>query len=276
MSEVLYEVSEGIATLTLNRPDQLNAWTAQMNVEFNAHLASAEEDPEVKVIIITGTGERGFCAGADMSLLQSISGGDVDASGGSFSDDVKEVQLGDEVREDFRQQYSFLMGMKKPVICAVNGAAVGLGMVNALYCDVRFASETARFSTTFAQRGLIAEYGLAWLLPRMVGQNNALDMLLSARLVGAEEAKRMGLVSDVFAPDELLPKVRDYALQLVKTCSPRSMQVIKRMAYNSQFETLEKSCKVAVDEMMDSLASPDFMEGVASFLEKRPPNFPSV
>ena len=276
MSEVLYEVSEGIATLTLNRPDQLNAWTAQMNVEYNAHLASAEEDPEVKVIIITGAGDRGFCAGADMSLLQSVAGGDVEHSGGEFSDEAKDVALGDEVREDFRQQYSFLMGMKKPIICAVNGAAVGLGMVNALYCDVRFASETARFSTTFAQRGLIAEYGLAWLLPRMVGQNNALDMLLSARLVGAEEAKRMGMVSEVFAPDELMPKVREYALQLVKTCSPRSMHVIKRMTYNAQFETLEESCKVAVTEMMDSLASPDFMEGVASFLEKRPPNFPSV
>ena len=276
MSEVLYEKSEGIATITLNRPDQLNAWTAQMNIEFNNAMAEAEEDSEVRVIILTGAGERGFCAGADMSLLSSIAGGEMNPLEGEGAVELREVQLEPDVRADFRQQYSFLMGMKKPIICAVNGAAVGLGLVEALYCDVRFASETARFSTTFAQRGLIAEYGLAWLLPRMIGQNNAMDMLLTARMVGAEEAKRMGLVSDVYAPGELMDKVREYAGYMVQNCSPRSMQIIKKMTYNAQFETLEESCKVAVTEMMESLGTPDFMEGVGSFLEKRLPNFPSL
>lgn len=276
MSEVLYEKSEGIATITLNRPEQLNAWTATMNVEYNAALATAEEDAEVRVIIITGAGERGFCAGADMGLLASVAGGGDNPLDDEEIAEVTEVSLDEDARADFRQQYSFLMGMQKPIICAVNGAAVGLGMVNALYCDVRFASETARFSTTFAQRGLIAEYGLAWLLPRIVGQNHAMDMMLTARLVGAQEAKSMGMVTDVFAPGELMAKVRDYALHMVKTCSPRSMKIIKRMTYNAQFQTLEDSCQVAIKEMMLSLESPDFMEGLSSYLEKRPPNFPTL
>lgn len=272
--EVLYEKSDGIATVTLNRPDQLNAWTAQMNIDYCAAMAEAEEDSDVGVVILTGAGERGFCAGADMSLLSGL----VDGEGGSIDTDkeIREVPLGEDVREDFRQQFSWPMGMKKPVICAVNGAAVGLGFVHALYADVRFASDTAKFSTTFAQRGLIAEYGLAWLLPRIVGRNHAMDMLLTARLVKADEAKAMGLISEIYAPGELMDRVREYAGYMVENCSPRSMAVIKKMTYNAQFETLEESCQVALTEMAESIFSPDFKEGVSSFMEKRKPSFPEL
>ena len=272
--EVLYEKSSGIATVTLNRPAQLNAWTAQMNIDYCGAMAEAEEDGDVKVVILTGAGERGFCAGADMSLLQSVAsggGGSIDSQG-----ELREVQLDADVRPDFRQQFSWPMGMKKPVICAVNGAAVGLGIVHTLYCDVRFASENAKFSTTFAQRGLIAEYGLAWLLPRIVGRNHAMDMLLTARIVKAAEAKTMGLVSEVYPAGELMERVREYAGYMVEHCSPRSMHIIKKMTYNAQFENLEESCQIALKEMADSIGSPDFGEGVASFLEKRKPAFPNL
>jgi len=272
--EVLLEKSDGIATVTLNRPAQLNAWTAQMNIDYCAAMAEAEEDGDVRVVILTGAGERGFCAGADMGLLSSLASGE--GGGNDTEGELREVQLGEDVRGDFRQQFSWPMGMKKPVICAVNGAAVGLGFVHALYCDVRFASETAKFSTTFAQRGLIAEYGLAWLLPRIVGRNHAMDMLLTARIVMAAEAKSMGLVSEVYAPGELMDNVREYAQYMVEHCSPRSMHIIKKMTYNAQFETLEESCQIALTEMGESLQGPDFGEGIASFLEKRKPAFPSV
>lgn len=274
--EVLYEKSDHIATITLNRPAQLNAWTAQMNIEYCSAMAEAEEDPDVRVIILTGAGERGFCAGADMSLLSNIAGGGSSDSGSVTGGEGKTVQLDDDVREDFRQQFSFPMGMKKPVICAVNGAAVGLGIVHTLYCDMRFASDTAKFSTTFAQRGLIAEYGLAWLLPRIVGMNNAMDMLLTARLVKADEAKRMGLVSEVYPTGELMDRVREYAGYIVENCSPRSLHIIKKMTYNAEFQNLEESCQIALKEMMDSIASDDFKEGVTSFLEKRKPAFPAL
>lgn len=273
--EVLLEKSDGIATVTLNRPAQLNAWTAQMNIDYCAAMAEAEEDPDVRVIILTGAGDRGFCAGADMSLLSGLAGGGERASAVP-ENEPKQVKLGDDVRDDFRQQFSFLMGMKKPVIGAINGAAVGLGLVHALYCDVRFASENAKFSTTFAQRGLIAEYGLAWLLPRLVGMNNAMDMLLTARIVKAAEAKSMGIVSDVYAPGDLMDRVREYATYMVDHCSPRSMHIIKKMTYNAEFQNLEESCQVALTEMVESIQGDDFKEGVASFLEKRKPAFPPV
>ncbi len=274
---VLYDKSERIATVTLNRPDQLNAWTGQMDMEYRAAMAEAEEDTDVRVIIVTGAGERGFCAGADMSLLSDLTSGGV--SGSSITGDgsqAREVQLGGDVRADFKQQYSFPMGMKKPVICAVNGAAVGLGLVHTLYCDVRFASDTAKFSTTFAQRGLIAEYGLAWLLPRLIGRNAAMDMLLTARIVKADEAQRMGLVSEVYPAGELMDKVREYAGYIVTHCSPRSLGIIKRMANNAQFETLEESCQIALTEMAESLGTEHFKEGVMSFMERRAPAFPDA
>ena len=270
----LYDKSERIATVTLNRPDQLNAWTSQMDLDYRAAMAEAEEDPDVRVIIVTGAGDRGFCAGADMSLLSNAAGG-----GGTKTEtegELRDVPLGDEVREDFKQPYSFPMGMKKPVLCAVNGAAVGLGFVHTLYCDVRFASDNAKFSTTFAQRGLIAEDGLAWLLPNLIGRTHAMDMLLTARIVKAQEAKELGIVSEVYPQAELMDRVREYARYIIEHCSPRSTHIIKRMANNAQFETLEESCKIALTEMADSLKTDDFKEGVMSFVEKRPPAFPDL
>jgi enoyl-CoA hydratase/carnithine racemase len=270
--ETLYNVADRVATITLNRPDKLNAWTAIMEREVRSAIEEAERDENVRVIILTGAG-RGFCAGADMSLLSSVVQSGVNervrkqASSSSTSGPV------DGVRADFRKKYSYFPAIGKPVIAAINGPVVGLGLVIALYCDLRFASDAAKFSTAFARRGLIAEYGLAWILPRLVGHSNALDLLFSARMVDASEALRMGLVNQVFPQDSFLAKVNEYARDLAANSSPRSTRVMKRQVYDAMFQTLEEAFDVAEREMLASLQCEDFKEGVAHFLEKRAPAF---
>ncbi len=271
-NEVLYDVKDRVATITLNRPDKLNAWTVNMEFEYKAAFAEAARDPEVRVILVTGAG-KGFCAGADMGLLQSVMSGSVTPGG---VEREEPPAIGNGAREDFKKQYSFPLAVPKPVIGAINGAAAGLGLVHALYCDIRFAADTAKFTTAFSQRGLIAEYGLAWMLPRLIGMHNALDLMYSARVINGTEAHAMGMVNKVVPADQLMTVAREYAVQLATMASPRSMGVIKRMAYTGQFQTLGEACDLAVDEMVQSLGSDDFREGVSSFLEKRKPDFPAL
>ncbi len=270
--EALYNVADRVATITLNRPDKLNAWTGTMEQEVRAAMQQAESDADVRVIILTGSG-RGFCAGADMSLLDSI------AQQG-LGDQGREHVLRNSgnggragARPDFQKKYSYFPSIQKPVIAAVNGPAVGLGFIITLYCDLRFASDTARFGTAFAKRGLIAEYGIAWMLPRLIGPANALDMLFSARLVDAGEALRMGLVNRVFPQDSFMQGVNAYAKDLANNVSPRSLRVIKEQVYNGMFQTLSEAFDGAEQEMVKSLQCEDFKEGVAHFLEKRAPAF---
>ena len=271
--ETVYNVSERVATITLNRPDKLNAWTAIMDQEVRASIYAAEGDPNVRVIILTGAG-RGFCAGADMSLLGAIAQQGLEGYRGPDSF-LRNTSNGERqnVRPDFQKKYSYFPSIQKPVIAAVNGPAVGLGFILTLYCDLRFASETARFGTAFAKRGLIAEYGLAWMLPRLIGPANALDMLFSARLVDAQEALRMGLVNQVFPQDTFLPSVYAYAKDLANNVSPRSMGIIKTQVYNAMFQTLGEAFETSEEEMLKSLQCEDFKEGVAHFGEKPQPMF---
>jgi enoyl-CoA hydratase/carnithine racemase len=177
------------------------------------------------------------------------------------------------VRIDFQNKYSYFPAVGKPVIAAINGPVVGLGLVIALYCDLRWASDAARFSTAFARRGLIAEYGMAWMLPRLVGLPNALDLLLSARTIEAAEALRMGLVNQVFPNDVFLEKVGENARDMASNVSPRSLRVIKRQLYDAMFQTLSEAFENSEREMLASLQSKDFKEGVAHFIEKRAPAF---
>lgn len=270
--ETLYNVDGRIATITLNRPDKLNAWTAIMEQEVLSSIEEAERDENVRVIILTGAG-RGFCAGADMSLLSSVVASGVDervrkqASSSSTAGPVEGI------RADFRKKYSYFPAVEKPIIAAINGPVVGLGLVIALYCDLRFASDAAKFSTAFARRGLIAEYGLAWILPRLVGHANALDLLFSARMVDSAEALRIGLVNQVFRQDVFLAKVNEYARDVAANSSPRSTRIMKRQVYDAMFQNLEEAFDVAEREMLASLQCEDFKEGVAHFLEKRAPAF---
>ena len=268
--EIFYNVSGRVATITLNRPDKLNAWTRVMEAEVRQVMGEAAGDDGVRVIVLTGAG-RGFCAGADMSLLQDVAAHGAHPLPDSAPNDSPSD--GNAARADFQRQYSYFPAIPKPVIAAINGPAVGLGLVIAMYCDLRFASDEAKFGTAFARRGLIAEYGLAWLLPKVIGHANALDLLLSARIVNAQEALRMGLVNQVFAQDKFMDAVYAYAHDLAEKVSPRSLRVIKRQVYEAMFQTLGQSLDTSTAEMRASLQCEDFKEGVAHFVEKRAPAF---
>jgi len=268
--ETLYQVAGRVATITLNRPDKLNAWTAVMEGEVRAAMEEAEQDKIVRAIVLTGAG-RGFCAGADMSLLSTVAEKGLDEARAQAVQPASGNREG--ARADFRKKYSYFPAITKPVIAGINGPVVGLGLVIALYCDLRFASEGARFGTAFAQRGLIAEYGMAWMLPRLVGHANALDLLFSARMIDAAEALRMGLVNQIYPQEAFLESVQKYAMNLAANVSPRSLRVIKRQVYDAMFQTLAESFESSEQEMLASLQSEDFKEGVAHFIEKRAPAF---
>ena len=262
---ILYGVEHRIATITLNRPERLNAWTAIMEREVRAAMEAAAADEGVRVIVLTGAG-RGFCAGADMNLLQTI---DADA----MRDDSWMRPFDMNRRPDYQTRYAFYPAIPKPVVAMLNGPTAGIGLVHALYCDIRFAADTAVFTTSFARRGLIAEHGLSWMLPRIVGHANALDLLLSARKFLAPEAQAMGLVNKVFAADTAGEETYAYARDLADNVSPRSMAVIKRQQYEAPFQTLAENTISANAEMLRSFDTEDFREGVAHFVEKRPPKF---
>ena len=273
--ETLYNVANRVATITLNRPDKLNAWTALMESEVRSRMEDAEQDDEVRVIVLTGAG-RGFCAGADMSLLSAVAERGLDYQ--DLDDRGREPVLRDgAMREgvppDFQKKYSYFPAIGKPLIAAINGPVVGLGLVITLYCDLRLASDAARFSTIFARRGLIAEYGMAWMLPRIVGIANALDLLFSARTIDATEALRVGLVNRVFPQDTFLEKAQEYAHEVAFTVSPRSLRIIKRQVYEAMSQPLAEAFDISVREMMACFRTEDFKEGVAHFVEKRPAAF---
>ena len=264
--DILYTVDSGVAVVTLNRPDKLNAWRAQMEREVRAAMRAAADDPAVRVIVLTGAG-RGFCAGADMKGLSST------ASEGSVRPRGRPEPFDAGSREDFQKQYSYFPAVPKPIIAAVNGPCAGLGLVMALYADMRFAADTAVFTTAFARRGLIAEHGISWLLPRLVGMAHAADLLFSARNVRAPEALAMGLVSRVTPKDTFMDEVMAYARMLALEVSPRSLREMKREIWHAQFQDLGAAIEAANGDMPGSFVSEDFKEGVAHFIEKRAPAF---
>jgi enoyl-CoA hydratase/carnithine racemase len=267
-SDVLYRVENGVAVVTLNRPDKLNAWRAEMDRDVRAAMREAAQDESVRVIILTGAG-KGFCAGADMGLLQSIHSNE--ATSRSV---VNSHQPWDpNANPSFQKQYSWFPAVPKPIIAGINGAAAGLGLIMSLYCDIRFASDTAKFTTAFARRGLIAEHGISWLLPRLVGFANAADLLYSSRVITAPEALQMGLVSRVIPQAQFEAELMAYARMLATEVSPRSLREMKREIWNAQFQTLGDAIESANADMPPSFKSEDFKEGVAHFVEKRPARF---
>ena len=222
-----YEVRDRVATITLHRPDRLNAWTGRMHAEYRSLLAARRPPtPAVRVIVVTGSG-RGFCAGADARALEGhVERGAYDAG---LGDDVAMPGYG--VRPEFDADFAYHFGIPKPIIAAVNGPAAGVGLVLACYCDLRFAAQGAKLTTSHGRLGLPAEYGLSWLLPRLIGVTRAADLLLSSRVVLAEEAEQLGLVNRVLPPDELLPFTYDYAGRLATEIAPSSLAVTKLQLY---------------------------------------------
>ena len=270
--QILYEVAEPAATITLNRPKQLNAWTDRMGAEVKHALAQAEQDKRVVAIILTGAG-RGFCAGADLHMLKGISEG----QGGESVPAELAADPGDAgMGESFRGTYTYLLSIRKPIIAAVNGPVAGMAVPIVACCDLRFAGSEASFTTSFSRRGLIAEWGSSWVLPRLLGPAHALELLFSARKIDAAEAERIGLVNRVVAAPELLAFTHRYVEELAANCSPASMMIMKRQVYQHLTASLGEAERDAVRLMLESFKRPDFREGVVSFLEKRPPKFQRV
>ena len=261
-TDILYGVDNFLATITLNRPDKLNAWTAEMDADVRHAVDAAAADDAVRAIVVTGAG-RGFCAGADMSRLSKISSGE-----GASGNVVKMARKSG----NFDQKFSYFLGVPKPIFAPINGPIAGIAVCLSLFCDFRYMAENAKLTTAFAKRGLIAEHGSSWMLPRLIGPMNALDLLYSARAIDAAEAERLGLVRRLPA-ENFLATVQDTARALVTTSSPRSIGVIKRQVFQSYFQSLSEAWALADAEMVESFRSEDFKEGVAHFVEKRPAAF---
>lgn len=263
--ELLYTVEGPVATVTLNRPDRMNALTRTLEAELRSAIEQAGRDPVVRAIVLTGAG-RAFCAGMDMEALEVLPPEDIRAEEWMRPYDMNR-------RADYQARYSYFPATPKPVISAINGAAAGLGLVMALYSDFRIASDRAVFATAFAKRGLIAEHGITWILPRIVGHALAADLLLTSRKIDAAEALRIGLVNRVVPADALATDVLDLALALSSEVSPRSVRVMKRLLWEAPYQSLGEAVALANAEMVESLRSDDFKEGVQHFLERRPASF---
>ena len=264
--EILYDVTDPVATITLNRPEKLNALTARTLQEFRHALADAERNEKVVGIVLTGAG-RGFCSGVDMGALKAIQEtGDISAM---QSDTVFEAaDPGDKnMGPDFEAGYTYLLSIRKPILAAINGACAGLGFSIAMFCDMRFASESAVFTTAFAQRGLVAEHGMSWVLPRLLGSARALD---------GREAMQLGVVNRVVAPEDLLQEAQEYIRSLAATCSPTSLMHMKQQVYRHLMQPLGEAMQETGQLMDASVQRPDFEEGIASFVERRPPKFARI
>lgn len=268
--DINYDVREPVAIITMNRPDALNAFTSRMLAEIRHALAAAERDPEVVGIVLTGAG-RGFCAGMDMNALNQMSSG-TDEGG----DDLSELAAspGDpNMGENFQTTYSYLLSVRKPLLAAINGACAGLGFAVAMLCDMRFVERSAKFSTAFSKRGLIAEHGISWILPRLIGPSRALDLLWSARKFDGVEAERLGLADRLVEDGASLDAALGYIEELAASAAPNSLMVMKQQVYRHLNMPLGEAMKETNTLMAESLSRPDFREGVRSFIEKRPPEF---
>lgn len=251
---VLHDVdADGVLTLTLNRPEANNSWTRELEFALHDLLEQAVESDAVRAIVITGAG-KAFCPGLDIGELERLStGGAMDTSG--------------------RRPVQLPALIPKPVIAAINGACAGLGFITALASDIRIAAVDAKLTTSFARRGLPAEEAAAWFLPRIVGHANALDLLLSARVLTGEEAERIGLVHRAVPREEVLAVAQAYARDLACNCSPLSMALAKQQVYADWDRSMQDSRSAAWGLVVEHRDHTDRLEGVRSFVERRPPAF---
>jgi enoyl-CoA hydratase/carnithine racemase len=268
LKAVRYEVVDKVAIITLDRPERLNTWTGRMHTEYRWALAQADRDGNVRVIVVTGAG-RAFCAGADSRALS----GHIERGGYDPGTPEDLAQPGYGVDARFDTDFAYHFGLTKPTIAAINGPAAGVGLVLACYCDLRFAAAGAKLTTAHGRLGLPAEFGLSWLLPRMIGLTRANDLLLSSRVVLAEEAAEMGLVNEVVPGDRLRSRVIEYAEMLAGTVSPSSLRVTRQQIYRDLHDGAAAAINRAQQLLEEMMTGPDFSEGVAAFTEKRTPVF---
>jgi len=260
--EILYEVSDPVATITLNRPERMNALTSSLLSRFRECVDAAAADPEVVGIVLAGRG-RAFCAGLDTDALSSI------AASGSASGATPQPPSSDR-----RGLFSYLTQVPKPVIAAVDGVAAGGGYVLATMADLRFGGPKARFTSVFSKRGLVSEHGITWTTPRLVGTGNALDLLWSSRMVDADEAYRMGLIE--YLEDDPVTAAQEYIRTLAGTVSPTTLAETKRMVWDHAGRDVDESLDDMWAVLENQFGRVDISEGVNSFLEKRPPEFPRL
>lgn len=258
--ELLYAVRNGVATITINRPERLNAWTPTLERELRQAMDGAKQDEAVRCVLLTGAG-RAFCAGMDMAVLQSS---------GAATAPARPPMPASE--EDSQQRYGYLWETGKPMIAAINGPASGVGLCLALYCDLRYVAAGAKLSFPYARRGLVAEHGTAWLLPRLIGPLAASELLLTGRTFSAEDADRMGLAR-VLPADGFLDAARAVATEIAALSSPRSVRIMKRQLQDARYQTLGQATRMADAEVAQCRGTEDFKEGVAHFIEKRAPRF---
>src|SRR5688572_9911590 len=255
---VLHEVrDDGVGILTLNRPERMNAWTGELETRYFQLLEDFDKSDDVRAIVVTGAG-RGFCPGADMDLLQGLGGGGASLAAGD------------------RKPVTFPLTVRKPLIGAINGACAGVGLVQALMFDVRFAAAGAKITFAFARRGLIAEYGSSWILPRLTGMSRAIDLMMSSRVFTSEEALDLGVVNYVVPKEDVLEKAVEYASDIAQNCSPTSIAVMKQQLYGHALLDVDTALAESNKLMRESLAREDFKEGVQSYVQKRPPAFPPL
>lgn len=254
--QVLVDTTDdGVRTITFHNPERRNAWNPTMESQYFAALDDAAADEAVRAIVVTGTGSS-FCPGLDSQRLEQAAG-----------------PVG--LRLEGRRSQHYPLTIPKPMVAAINGACAGIGLVQALVCDVRFMARNARLSTAYAKLGIPAEYGLAWLLPRMIGVEWTLDLLLSARRVDGEEAQRIGLVTRVCDFDDVLPAAQAYAAMLATGSSPRAMAAIRRQVWGDLSRGYTEANALWFEAMLrlNSPDNPDFAEGVNAMVDKRPPRF---
>jgi enoyl-CoA hydratase/carnithine racemase len=266
--QILYEVREHIATVTLNRPEVLNAWTDMMAGEVWQAMHEAERDESVRVIVLTGAG-RAFCAGGDVGGFKAKN--DADFPRSLLTKLPRDYDFSR--RADYQSRAAWFPAIAKPIVAMLNGATAGLGLVHALFADVRIAADDAVITTAFARIGLASEYGMAWALRNVVGHAAAADLMLSARKVRGEELLRLGLVSQLYPREKLTEATYAYARELAGACSPRSLRVIKQQLWDLPYQSLHEAVISDCDEMLRANVSEDFEEGKRAFQEKRPPRF---
>lgn len=262
--EIRYELTAGVLTVTLDNPARRNAFSPLMERELRTALEMGDRDPDVRAIVLTGAGDS-FCVGADMAVLEQI-GDQI-----PLPQPPPDVDLTD-FEANYGRRFSYLLRIGTPVVAAINGAIAGVGVSIALYCDIRFMVQGAKLSTSFARRGLVAEHGTSWLLPRLIGPMNALDLLLTARKIDADEAAALGLVRSL-PPDRFAATVQAFAADLAANVSPRSTRVIKRQVYDALMQPLGEAASVAEREEAASFRTEDFAEGVAHFVQRRQARF---
>jgi len=272
-SDVLYSEIDNIAILTLNRPKKLNAYNVNIFNGLKEGIKKIENNENINAIIITGAG-RGFCAGADMEgLKKTTKSNNKITPENDIDEKLPNEIIGPKIAEHFQTRFGFLATCRKPIIAAINGPCAGIGLVMTLFCDLRFAAEGAKFTTAFSRRGLIAEHGISWILPKLIGHAHAMDILFTGRVFLAEEAFKIGLINNCFPKDGFMESTLEYVKDLANMSSPRSIAVMKSQIYKAFFQNLNDAASIGDLEMEKSFLSEDFKEGVNHFMEKRAPKF---